>query len=316
MPEQYANDATTTLASGITNSATSLTVASASGFPSTGNFRIRISNEILIVTAVSGTTFTVTRGAESTSNVAQAAGSLVSLTHTAGAVDAIRSDQIQRGTFANRPASPKAGDLYFSTDGPYLSHHNGSSWNVFGPLFKFTPPVENDFVWINQGSATIDHTLGPGILQSPAGDTSFNLRIRKKAAPATPWTLTAAWIYNIKTGTTNSTAGICVRQSSDGKVATLGNFQLANERVVGFNMNSATNFSATHTDLNMGMVGPVQWMRIADNGTNRIYSWSNNGVNWIQLTSVTRTSFLTADEIGFFTNNDNSGITLLHWLES
>jgi microcystin-dependent protein len=79
MAEQYANDAVTTLAAGITSSATSLTVASAGAFPTSGNFRIRIDGEILTVTAVSGATFTVSRATEVCAGVQAAAA------HSAGA---------------------------------------------------------------------------------------------------------------------------------------------------------------------------------------------------------------------------------------
>src|SRR5919199_825417 len=48
----------TTLSSAMTSSQTTMTVVSASGFPS-APFRVKIDSEILLVTAVSGTTFTL-----------------------------------------------------------------------------------------------------------------------------------------------------------------------------------------------------------------------------------------------------------------
>lgn len=59
--EQYANDASTTLNGSINNSQRTLVVTSASLFPTSGDFRIKIESEILKVTGVSGTTFTVAR---------------------------------------------------------------------------------------------------------------------------------------------------------------------------------------------------------------------------------------------------------------
>lgn len=64
MPERFANDVATVLVGTITSGATSLVVASSSGFPSAGNFRIRIDDEIMTVTGVSGTTWTVSRNSE------------------------------------------------------------------------------------------------------------------------------------------------------------------------------------------------------------------------------------------------------------
>jgi hypothetical protein len=54
--EQYANSANTTLNGAINNSVTSITVTSATGFPSTGQYRILVDGEIMLVTGGQGTT--------------------------------------------------------------------------------------------------------------------------------------------------------------------------------------------------------------------------------------------------------------------
>jgi hypothetical protein len=75
----YANFSTTTLNGAITNSQTSITVASATGFPSAGNYTIQIDNEQLLVTAGQGTTsWTVTRGVNGTSAAAHSNSATVS----------------------------------------------------------------------------------------------------------------------------------------------------------------------------------------------------------------------------------------------
>ena len=66
MAELFKNLASTTLSGDIDNSTTSINVAGAMGFAS-GNFRILIDSEIMLVTGVSGTTFTVSRHQEGTS---------------------------------------------------------------------------------------------------------------------------------------------------------------------------------------------------------------------------------------------------------
>jgi hypothetical protein len=64
----------------------------------------------------------------------------------------------------------------------------------------------------------------------------------------------------------------------------------------------------------------VAFIRIADNGTNRLCSYSVDGQNWFQFHSVGRTDFLTATEVGFFANDASNtyecGITLLSWKEA
>ncbi len=74
MPEQFTNKATTTLNGAINNAVTSLVVTSATGFPTAGNFRIVVdantaNEEVMTVTAVSGTTFTVARATEAIAGV-------------------------------------------------------------------------------------------------------------------------------------------------------------------------------------------------------------------------------------------------------
>ena len=95
---QFTNNAATTLASGITNSATSLTVASGTGgqFPAlTGNnfFYCTLQNtagttiEIVKVTARSTDTFTIVRAQESTAASAFSTGDKVELRLTAGEIN-------------------------------------------------------------------------------------------------------------------------------------------------------------------------------------------------------------------------------------
>jgi len=84
MAEQFKNKATSRLAAAITADQTTITVDSATGFPTEGNFRIIVANqEIMTVTAVSGTTFTVTRASEECAGVqvAKAATKYASVAH-------------------------------------------------------------------------------------------------------------------------------------------------------------------------------------------------------------------------------------------
>jgi Tfp pilus assembly protein PilX len=71
--------AATTVPSAITASQTTLTVVSASGFPTSGTFRVRIDDEDMTVTGGQGTTtWTVTRGVNSTTAASHVAGQTIS----------------------------------------------------------------------------------------------------------------------------------------------------------------------------------------------------------------------------------------------
>lgn len=72
MTERFANNAASTLNGAINGSTTTIVVTSATPFPNAGNFRLLLGSnpntaEIVLVTGVSGTTFTVVRGQEFTS---------------------------------------------------------------------------------------------------------------------------------------------------------------------------------------------------------------------------------------------------------
>ena len=97
MAIQFSNLASTTLASGVSSSATSVSVTSASLFPSLGGsdyFYATLGDdagsEIVKVTAISGTTFTVVRGQDGTSAISHSAGTHFALRVTAAALEDLR----------------------------------------------------------------------------------------------------------------------------------------------------------------------------------------------------------------------------------
>lgn len=77
MAYRFTNNASTTITGAIGAGDTSIVVASAAGFPTAGDFTIIIDSEILLVTGVAGTTWTVARGAEGTSAAAHSASAAV-----------------------------------------------------------------------------------------------------------------------------------------------------------------------------------------------------------------------------------------------
>jgi hypothetical protein len=89
MSENFANEYATTLNGAINNSVTSLVVTTATSAPA-ADFRIKIDDELMLVTAKAGTTYTVTRGVEGTTAASHA--DLAPVTHvlTAESITRIR----------------------------------------------------------------------------------------------------------------------------------------------------------------------------------------------------------------------------------
>lgn len=232
-------------------------------------------------------------------------------------------------TFANL-AALQAGRVLFPSNGFSLYRDTGSLLVPWGPSFQFTEPISGDFAWVNQGSATVSTTNGGIYLEDlTSASSQYQHRIRKKTAPSTPYTITMAFLYNADwftpTGSDGCWFGAVFRQSSDGLLhlfqiksdqatASVPAFVLSSSKWV----SAANNFSAYYDYAYVHMMGrPVIWLRIADNGTNRICSTSSDGQNWIVQHSIGRTNYLTADEVGFSICPYAAacGMTLLSWKE-
>lgn len=194
----------------------------------------------------------------------------------------------------------------------------------FTPVF--TPPINGDFAWVNQGGASVTAADNQVYLAIP-GVAGTQMRIRKKAVPAAPYTVTMAWVPMLP-GADTQYLGMCLRDSGTGKLVL---YKLLSASVwdTKFHVIQAskwtneTTFSADYTIPTgpvyapLWQVGPCMWFRIQDDNTNRMLQISNDGRHFFTLHSVGRTDFITPNEIGFFGNCDNAthnnGMTVLSW---
>lgn len=299
------NVVTTTLDGGIDGSVTTLDVVAGSIFPSTGNFRIRIGNELMLVTTRSTDTLTVVRGIEGTTPTGHANADEVAAILTAGSLGRYSQD---RKPLWGYSSAPPLGRLV-GTDG-------------------ITPLVVSDFTWVNQGGATATDENGTILLRVP-GASGENCRVLKRTAPSTPWTHTVAFHpFAATSGIGIPNFAIIARQSSSGKFYAAaintddGTFPWT---WAAYTLASATSFNATEATRANGQTLPIGnafWLRITDDGTDLTSYISMDGLNWIVLDVHDRDSYMTAggpDEIGIYGNNHNSfgGYDILgrlvHW---
>lgn len=222
---------------------------------------------------------------------------------------------------AGPPSSPSAGDVWFPSNSFYLYRYSGSVWVPWGPIFPMEAPDSSAFSWVNQGSAAVATTNGGIFLSTPDGGAGAEARIRVMSAPATPYTVTAAFMTNNPVLSYRE-CGLLFRQSSDGKLATFATyFQNGPLPRIESKKWSAANFpGAVYASHDMGGTRQLYWFQISDNGTNRICRWSQDGQNWIPFHTVGRTDYLTANQVGFFVNCQNTSgafdtadMTLLSW---
>lgn len=223
---------------------------------------------------------------------------------------------------ASPPSSPAAGDLWLPNNSFYAYRYSGSLWVPWGPIYPMTPPpAVSGFTWVNQGGASAVETNG-GIHMSCPSSGSTNIRALVKSAPATPYTITAAFLPRFF-GISAFDVGLVFRQSGDGKLIVL---ELNGDNGVpsGLSLTSAKLNSPTSWNANYVSIGALHqglfWFQISDDGANRIWRFSADGQNWLDLHSVGRTDFLTADEVGFYVASTNAtygaAMTLLSWKET
>ena len=351
--ELWANNAQSTLASGITNSDLSLTVASGHGarFPSPGSdyFYVTLDDganiEIVKCTARSTDTLTIVRAQQGTSAASFSTGTAVELRLTKGSLETLRdggaptsadywvetanaslSAEVVVGTtgittaaYASRQAAAKAGRLFLPNNGCVLERDSGSAWLPWGPLFPFTAPVDGDYSWFNQGGASVSTTNGGISLSIPSSATT-NFRGRSKTKTA-PYTITAAVLLNFIPANYVRSFGLFFTDGT--KVhgfgiafdsAAAGVYQIASTK-----WTDATNISANYSIIAYQTFSPVLWLRIADNSSNRICSISADGVDFIPYHTVGRTDFLTATSVGFggdILNSNAAYMRLLSWTET
>jgi hypothetical protein len=193
-----------------------------------------------------------------------------------------------------------------------------------GPNQLLTPPVDAQFSWVNQGGASVV-TGDFGICLRVPASAARSLRIRDKAAPTTPYTITAGFFYTILDEVTTGDCdfGLGFRNNAGGQIAFLdyGGFSNSYDNLIVRKLTSPTVFSADYLAKNFRQNSSLLWMRIRDDGVNRISSVSPDGVNFIQFHSVARTDFVTPDRVfwgmsNVSTANQVDGLfTLVSWLE-
>lgn len=226
---------------------------------------------------------------------------------------------IHTSAYASPPASPASGDLWLPSDSAVLLRYSGAAWVPWGPVYPLTIPPTSGWSWVNQGAATIATTAYGQYLEMRA-DNNLSLRIRVRSAPGTPYTITVMIVANGPYPALSG-YGLVFRQSADGKLVNFAcgaDGTAPGRSLIVQKFSNATTFSASYQT-----VVCAEWprfLRIADDGTNRVCSVSHDGVHFLQVHSVGRTDFLTADEVGFYVLPRNAtygaGMHLLSWKEA
>lgn len=297
--EQFANNAVDTLDGAIDDTVTTLDVNSASEFPTDGNFRILIGSEIMLVTSVSTNTFTVVRAQEGTAAASHSNGDTVTQLLTVESLRRVVADDVPLAGISTRPP---------------LGRIEDASGNVV---------TSSAFTWLNQGSATISDHGGNMRLYTP-GSGSLNLRGMYMTAPATPYGVKMCFsktaMTGLNAGNDSQSFGMFFRESATSKIRWfVVTRDSGAEKVLIETFTNETTYVATQVNQRFQAFWPL-WMRIQDNGSNLLFDFSENGIDWNTLETLSRgLHFTTApDQVGFAVNSGSVtsaklSMSILHW---
>ncbi len=291
MTEQFANNAITTLNGTITSGALSLVVTSATAFPTAGNFRILIDSEIMLVTSVSGTTFTITRAQESTTAATHSNGATVTQIVTAGALSQVKLDVgALTGLAANRPTATGSGRLYFCDDVPvvYVDDQTTVAWKQYG-VMGYLPAPGSIAGWTVVGNGLSLVQKGDSILGlCTAAQNSAALKPIPVGFLNQPWAVDLFGFLMQQMGSQYPEFGVCVSNGTTSGTSTMyvmsryasSNGWFAGADTVGSVQAGKVvyNSSDGNTDMYAGSFGVN--VRIVSDNTELYFQVSGDGEFW------------------------------------
>ncbi len=298
--QRYKALAASVLNGAINNSQTSLVVASAVSFPTSGEFYVLIDSELILVTGVSGTTFTGTRAQDGTVAASHLNNATVSHVATKAFFFKFREDNYQSGTYASLSTPAIDGRFGLTNDSVHLIQDRSSVINHRGPIHKMTPPQLGNFSWHNQDAATANNNNVFLHLTSPSNNTGVSINILEQTPPSPPYTLIAYLLGN-RHPLDFMAFGVCHRETSSSKIVSLHSANSSGEKFEHVWWNNATSFNQLRQQIVPGFIGAFcPWFRIEHTGSQLKYSISPDKYSWRVIAIDNLTSFFTTapDRIG------------------
>jgi hypothetical protein len=324
--EQFTNNASSTLNGTITSGAGSLIVTSATGFPTSGNFRIIVDQEIMLVTAVSGPNFTISRAQESTLAAAHTNGVAVAHVITAGGLaQTIRDHGDAFGTAANRPTAAGLGYTYWCTDIPvaYFDDPGTTQWKQFATEYMPAPAAASSYTVAGPATANLSLTQWADTIRvtsiSNSGVGCVAVAANSNLGATQSWGVTLVATLNpFQNATNGSEFGIALTNgttsgTSTGRVFDFIHGITGNTTNIGFEIDSFTVgtgrsgsgiTSSLGYPLFIGGTGRIHMRALAD-GANIHYQISTDGFHWMDVYSEATPSGFT--NYGFMLGYDNTG---------
>jgi hypothetical protein len=192
--------ARTTLAADINSSVTTVGVTAVTGWPTSFPYTIildqdTINEEVVEVTARTGTTLTVIRGVDGTTGVAHSAGAAVNHGVSARDFDEpnlhVNTDvkHVLVVTSGTRPGSPADGQIIFETDTDSYFGWSGAEWAPIGGGGGATGGGDDQIFYENGQTVTTDYTLTTDFNAVTAGPISIDAAATVTIPSGSTWTV-------------------------------------------------------------------------------------------------------------------------------
>lgn len=195
------------------------------------------------------------------------------------------------------------------------------SWEVWGPAWSLTvPPATGDLTWVNQGSATASSTSGGLVLTSPA-QASYSAHMLVKSSPTPAYTFEVGFIPTIVPAS-DVDVGILIRESGSGKWINIRYTATGTTTMYVYvsAWSSPTSWSTNYVNRDVRYMNfRALWFKIANDTSDRTYSFSTDGFSYIDLLTHGNTTFITEDQIGIYASGRatyTASINAIHWKES
>lgn len=222
--------------------------------------------------------------------------------------------------FGAEPASPTTGDVNNPPGSPFYQRWSGSEWAQYELTHHaaLTTVPTSGWTWRNQGGASVATTYGGRRMVLPT--SAADLRLEERTCPATPWTLDALVRVSSPVIGTFVRSGIII-MASGGRAYFAGMYVPGSGSSTKLEISqwSAVGTFSSQTLITEEQSGTEQvWIRVTDNGTNLVISFSRDGITYHQALSETRATWLTGgpSTIGYGGSCNNATYAAGSWLLS
>ena len=213
---------------------------------------------------------------------------------------------------------PSAGGVEVDADFVSISYNPssaGASRGLYSGLMSSDAPTQANTgldTWYNQGSCTLSEHAGGLTILNPTLGSSDNIGGLYRAAPAAPWVLTTLVSISCPPGNYPA-ARLGFIDTTTGRTSSFG--FCANGTLYVANFSAPSSWAGDLATVSVAGTR-VLWLRLSDDGSSLHFSYSWDGVNFVELYSVSRSSAYAGYTHVFFgasSYNITAAATLLSW---